>query len=149
MEDDYLTPIIAPFSPPEQKRAETQQQFSKVLRLTVSDLLPWKFLIARELRGTKKLSDLKQYYPEHYKKDIASKLIHLLHMEQEGKLALKQEEHFAEITIDPIETDNDSAFTIMDRYGENYSFDWQTLSDAQQNKIIADIKKHSVICKTA
>jgi hypothetical protein len=149
IEEDYLTPIIAPFSPPEQKREETQQQFSQVLRLTISDLLPWEFLISGELKRTIKLTDFKQYYLEDYKKDIASKLIHLLHMEQEGKLALKQEGHFAEITIEPVEIDNDSTFTIKDQHGETYSFDWQTLSDAQKNKVIGDIKEHRVICKTA
>lgn len=147
--EDYLTPIVAPFSPPEQKREDTQQKFRRLLRLTISDLLPWKLLINSELKGTKRLKDLKQFYPEDYKRDIASKLIHLLQMEQEGKLALKQEGHFAEITIEPIEIDNDSAFTIKDQHGEDYCFDWRTLTDTQKNKVIADIKEHRVICKTA
>ncbi len=40
----FLTPIIAPFSPKEQQRAETNLEFQQGRELSISNLLPWPAL---------------------------------------------------------------------------------------------------------
>ena len=146
IEEDFITPILAPFSPPEIRKELTELEFKQALGLSVSDLLPWKLLITSELTETKKLSDLNQYYDDS-KKDTASKLIHLLHLEQEGKLTMNQEETFSDIIIEPLKTNHEKSITIKDQQGRDYQFDWQYLSGAQKNKVIADIKDHRIICR--
>ena len=41
----FLNPIIAPFSPKEQQRAETNLEFQQGMELSISNLLPWQALI--------------------------------------------------------------------------------------------------------
>lgn len=144
---DFIDPIISPFSPLEQHKEETRRQFLQVFSLSVSDLMPWQIMISAELTETKKFESIKKYHSD-LRMDTASKIIHLLQMETEGKIILIQEQPFSDITIEPIEISDETEITIKDRQGRDYNFDWQTLSENQRNKIVSDIKDHKIICKT-
>jgi len=142
---DFLSPIISPFSPIEQTRQETLRLFEQARALTLSNRLPYRILITDELTESKKLNALKSYADK--KQDKIAKLQNLLQMEMEGKIRLSQDEHFGEITIKPLDTNREQNITIKDQQGETYQFDWQDLSDAQRNKVIADIKDNRILCK--
>ena len=145
----FIPPIISPFSPPEQHKAQTKQEFLRALALPVSDLLPWKPILQTELINAKKLTDLRTYYEDSSKKDTASKLIHLLEMEKQGRIAINQEEAFGDITIKPLENPSGTAILVTDQQGKNYEFDWQHIGDNQRAKIIRDIKAHKILCRQA
>jgi hypothetical protein len=146
----FLTPIIAPFSPKEQRRAETNLEFQQGRELSISNLLPWQVLIASEFNSKDliKLTELKTYAEENPKSDTVAKLQHLLQMETEGKIALQQAEPYGEISIASIDPDQESSIIVKDQSGRHYDFDWCDLSDAQRNKVIADIKSNKILCKT-
>ena len=145
---DFIVPIAAPFSPPEQHKEKTRQQFLQSLSFPVSGLLPWKLLITTELTKTKKLRDLEDYCPDK-RLDFACKIMHLLQMETEGKIRITQEKPFGDITLESLEKLQDTSITVTDQLGTNYDFDWQNLTDGQRKKIISDIHKHRILCKTA
>ena len=146
-----LTPILAPFSPVEQKKADVQQRFYRAYDLSISDMLPWKFLLAYNLTSSRCFADLTVHYPENRKKDIVSKLIHLLHMESDGEVSLIQSAPFGNIIIEPDsrlqENIADCIMVINDKYGDSYHFDWHHLTDIQRKKIIDDIKSNKILCK--
>ncbi len=132
---------------------EIRQRFCQALNLSISDLLPWKFLMTFSLSRTRNLSDLPVHYPENRKKDIVSKLIHLLHMEADDEVSLTQTAPFGEIIIEPNPKLRERTFertvTIIDKHGETYEFDWQQLTVAQRTRVIADIKGNKILCKVA
>ncbi len=145
---DFIVPIAAPFSPPEQHKEKTRQQFLQSLSFPVSGLLPWKLLITTELTKTKKLRDLEEYCSDK-RIDSACKIIHLLQMETEGKVRLIQEEPFGDITLESTGELQNASITVTDEYGKNYEFDWRHITDGQRKKIITDIHKHRILCRTA
>ena len=145
---NFLFPIISPFSPVEQDKFETLQEFKRALFLNVSDLLPWRLLLCGEIKKTTLLSGLRTRYREDRKKDIVSKLMHLLQMQADGNVLLTQDRPFADITIEPVEMEDNTLITVKDRQGRSYGFDWQMLSQAQQDKIVADIKANKIIYKS-
>ena len=145
---DFLTPIIAPFSPIEVSRQETLRLFEQARVTSISNRLPYRILITSELtesNQSKTLNELKQYTTP--KEDKIAKLQNLLQMEMEGYVTLHQNHPFGEIEIEPVDTDQEQNITIKDQQGETYHFDWQDLSDAQRNKVIADIKDNRILCK--
>jgi hypothetical protein len=141
---DFLTPIVSHFSPMEQLRRDTLNLFEQARTLSITNLLPWRLLIISDLSGPKTLTDLTEYADDRQDKD--SKLIHLLHLEMEGKVKLTQKKPFGEIQIERL-CNGDAAITIKDKQGLEYHFDWQDISDAQRNKVIADIKDRRILCK--
>jgi len=147
--EDFITPIIAPFSPPEQQKAETERQFKQARTLSPSNLLPWTLILSNEIKEPTFFSQLKTYYPENRKQDVVSKLTHLLHLTQEKKVTLHQANHFEDIMIEPIDTDQDQEIRIKDITGQNYAFDWHQLSDQQKSKLVADLKENRILCRTA
>jgi len=148
LQENFLIPIIAPFSPKEQHKAETIHQFQQARTMSISNLLPWKLLLSTELTSAKHFKDLKAYCPT--KNDKASKLIHLMQMETDRKVKLRQDEPFGDILIKPLDIiDQEQNITIKDQNGKSYNFAWQELSDNQRSKIIADIKANQILCKTA
>ena len=142
---DFLSPIISPFSPIEQTRQETLRLFDQARAMTLSNRLPYRILITYELTEPKKLNELKPYTTP--KQDKIAKLQNLLQMEMEGKLKLNQYKPFGDITIEPLDMDREQSIIIKDQQGETYHFDWQDLSNAQRNKVIADIKDNRILCK--
>lgn len=123
-----------------------------------------------------RLTDFKTYYQENKKTDIASKLIHLLQLEKENKIHLSQSEPFGAVNIS-LENYTDSTplfsnqhpegpdtyqskisqsnsninseIQIKDKSGKTYpEIDWRNLSNAQRNKVVADIKNNEIICKS-
>jgi len=145
----FIVPIASPFSPPEQHKEKTRQKFLQSLSFPVSDLLPWKLLITTELTKTKKLRDLEDYCPDKCL-DSACKIIHLLQMETEGKIRLTQENPFGDITLESIgRKPQNASITVTDQLGKNYDFVWENLTNGQRKKIITDIHKHRILCKTA
>jgi hypothetical protein len=147
--DGFLSPIVAPFCPKAHHKVEIQREFQQALSLSVSDLFPWKLLILSELDQSKCFTALTVYYPDNRKKDIVSKLMHLLQMEADGMLKLTQEEHLGEITIEPLEKDPENIIEIKDRHGLDYRFNWNDLSGNQKDKILCDIRANKIICKKA
>jgi len=141
---DFLAPIVSPFSPIEQLRRNTLKLFEQARTLSISNLLPWRLLIISELSEPKTLTDLTEYVEG--KQDKVSKLINLLHLEMEGKINLTQKEQFDEIHIERVQEEK-TEIIIRDRQGMEYHFDWHYLSDAQRNKVIADIKDRKILCK--
>lgn len=144
----FIVSIASPFSPPEQHKEETRQKFLQSLSFPVSDLLPWKLLLTTELTKTKKLRDLEDYCSDK-RLDLTCKIMHLLQMESEGKISLTQEAPFGDITLESLEKPQNACITVTDQLGANYDFDWQDLTDGQRKKIISDIHKHRILCKTA
>jgi hypothetical protein len=144
--EDFIVPIISPFSPPEQHKEETKQQFLRAFNRSISDLLPWKLLISNELNETTKFNNLKTYYSEK-RMDTASKIIHLLQMESVGEIKLIQGKSFGNIYIEPIETQSETEIIITDRHGKDYHFEWQALSENQRNKIVKDIANYEILYK--
>lgn len=144
---DFLAPIISPFSPPEMTRQETLQLFEQSRTMSLSNRLPWEILIISDLTVRRSFDDLTAYCPP--KIDKVSKLLHLLQMETDGKIKLNQEEPFGDISIEPLDLPESQDITIKDQQGQEYNFDWQDLSDAQRNKVIADIKENKILCKVA
>jgi len=144
----FIVPITSPFSPPEQHKEKTRQKFHQSLSFPVSDLLPWKLLITTELNKTKKLRDLEDYC-SNKRLDSACKIMHLLQMETEGKISITQEKPFGDITLESLKKPQDTSITVTDQLGKNYDFDWQNLTDGQRKRIISDINKHRILCKTA
>ena len=141
---DFLTPIVSPFSPMEQLRRDTFKLFKQAGTLSISNLLPWRLLIISDLSEPKTFTDLTEYADD--RQDKVSKLIHLLHLEMEGKVKLTQKKPFGEIQIERL-CDEDAAITIKDKQGLEYHFDWQDLNDAQRNKVIADLKERKILFK--
>jgi len=149
---NFIAPIISSFSPPEQRKVETQLQFQQALSLSVSDLLPWKLLLMAELseiQQTKRLTELKTHYPEDKKKDIVSKFIHLLELEKEGEVTTGQEKPFGDITIRLSQPQIEATITVTDQHGFDYTFEWFELGANQKAKIIDDIKTYKILCKRA
>jgi chromatin segregation and condensation protein Rec8/ScpA/Scc1 (kleisin family) len=146
----FLTPIIAPFSPKEQQRAETKSEFQQARELSISNLLPWQVLIMAEFNSKVLLrfTDLKIYVQENPKSETIAKIQHLLQMETEGQIKIQQAEPYGEISIECIDPDQESTITVKDQSGRHYEFDWCGLSDPQKNKVIADIKSNKILCKT-
>ena len=140
---DFLTSIISPFSPVEQKRQETLMIFESANSLSMTDRLPWKALIASELTGeSKTLNDLTIYIDKGA--DRIAKLQILLQMDMEGSVIISQNEQFGNITISPVEVD-DTNIKIKDQQGNTHAFDWQDLSENQRNKILADLRINKIV----
>ena len=144
----FILPIVSPFSPLEQHKEKTRQQFLQSLSFPVADLLPWKLLITSELAKTKKFKDLEKYCSEK-RLDATCKIMHLLQMESEGKISITQEKPFGDLMLESLKKEQEGCITVTDEHGKDYRFDWQDLSRDQQKKIISDIYKHRILCKTA
>jgi len=144
---DFITPIISPFSPPEQHKIETEQAFRQALSASISDLLPWKLFLMSDLREAKKFTEFKIYYPENRKRDTVSKLMHFLELEKEQRLIINQDEPFGDIVIEPTDAQTKAIIRVKDQEGHDYFFDWLTLTDNQRKKIMDDIKANKIISR--
>ncbi|MBC8419024.1 MAG: hypothetical protein H8E10_10565 [Desulfobacterales bacterium] len=129
----FIVPIVSPFSPPEQQKEKTRQQFLQSRSFPVADLLPWKLFISSELTTTKKLEDLEQYCSER-RLDLTCEIMHLLEMESEGKISITQEKPFGELTLESLQKEQEGYITVTDEHGKDYRFDWQDLSGDQRKK---------------
>ncbi|VBB44937.1 hypothetical protein TRIP_B350108 [uncultured Desulfatiglans sp.] len=144
---DFITPIISPFSPPEQHKKETEQAFRQALSASISDRLPWRLFLMSDLAEAKKFAEFKTYYPENRKKDTVSKLMHFLELEKEERLIINQDEPFGDIVIEPTDAQTKAIICVKDQEGHDYFFDWLTLTDNQRKKIIDDIKANKIISR--
>jgi hypothetical protein len=145
----FITPIVSPFSPPEQHKKETEQAFRQALSTSISDRLPWRLFLMSDLAEAKKFAEFKTYYPENRKKDTVSKLMHLLELEKEQRLIINQDEPFGDIIIEPTDVQTKAIIRVKDQEGHDYFFDWLTLTDNQRQKIIDDIKANKIISRQA
>jgi len=147
---DYLSAILSPFSPKEQIRLVTIRQLEQSRTQSPSNLIPWKAILSSEIDSEKDFSDLPSYIPENIGLDTVAKLQHLLQLETDGLILTTQEEPFGRIVMAPQMSDPiplGPAFTIIDSDGTIYRFNWKTLSDAQKNKVIADIKAGRILAR--
>jgi len=211
--EDYISPLLESYSPIAEHKRNIRQEFIQSLSQSISNLLPWRTILLSEISeslnrsqsDSLSLSSLQIYYEEDKKKDIASKLMHLLQLDKDGDITISQSEPFGEISvsipslagIDSIKTntnintyienknppdsysnthnpveecryafqtnrflslegselsnkhliDYPSDINIQDTDGNTYLFDWKQLSNAQRNKVIADIKSNKILCK--
>ena len=165
--NNNVASILSHFSPQAQHQRETQHEFYQALRIAISNLLPWRTILMTDINETvsnkpnqtMKLSDFKTYI-EDEKTDTTSKLIHLLQLETDGQIQLSQSEPFGEISIsqnnihqhDSFKNSNPlsegSDILIKDKQGNTYpQIDWRELSNAQRNKVVADLKQNKILCK--
>ena len=174
---NYLAPVLQTYSPSEEHKRNTHQDFMQALSTSLSNLLPWRIILMTEIRehtsnnNTMTFEDFQTHYPEDRKKDITAKLIHLLLLESEGYLELSQKEPFGEISVSKpfmqtqLSRDGkisikmsprsgsityqqiDAEIQIKDQHGNTFQTDWQILSNAQRNKLVEDIKNNRIICK--
>ena len=144
--------ILTPFSPIEQHRAETNMEFKQTLEMHLSNLLPWRLLLADQLHDIYETSfnALTPIIKSDPKADKISKFQHLLQMDKDGEITLQQETPEDDIQIIPTSRNliQDQEIIIKDRSGKTCEFDWTDLSDAQQNKVITDTIERKIICKT-
>ena len=165
--------ILSSFSPQAEHQRETQQEFNQALSIAISNLLPWRTILMTDINETisnkpnqtMTLSDFKTYC-EDEKTDTTSKLIHLLQLETDGQIQLSQSEPFGEINITqnishtstkPDSFQNNkpniifsegSDILIKDSDGKTYPpIDWRELSNAQRDKVVADLKQNKILCK--
>ena len=94
------------------------------------------------------MDDLKIYITENKKLDTISKFQHLLQLEMDGDICLKQVDHAGQIQIIPRSANQKSAITIKDKSGQSYNFDWSSLNFAQRDKIITDIIERKILCRS-
>lgn len=145
-----LAEIVAPFSPPEQLRTKTEEQFRKARDRPPSSILPWNTILANSIRPDQNqtFNKLPQYLPSG-KADIVAKLMHLLQMETDQELSMVQHEPFGKIEINltggQIQSSKGS-IVIKDQQGNTCKIEWQDLSDAQRDKVIADLINYEIIC---
>ena len=147
---DHLTAILSPFSPKEQTRLVTIRQLEQSQTQSPSNLIPWKAILSSEIDSEKDFSDLPSYISENIGLDTVAKLQHLLQLETDGLILTTQEEPFGRIVMAPQMSDPiplGPSFTIIDSDGAIYRFNWKTLSDAQKNKVIADIKAGRILVR--
>ena len=148
IDTSFLSDIVSRFSPIEKHRAETVFEFNQACKSSISNLLPWQIIIAFELskNGHTALNELKIFVPRDKKLDKISKFIHLLQMENDGAVKLKQVEHAGKIQIIKKNGNVTSTVKIKDKSGQCYDFDWNFLNDRQQEKIIADVMRRKILC---
>ena len=164
--------ILSHFSPQAEHQRETQQEFHQALKISIANLLPWRTILMTDINETisnkpnqtMTLSDFKTYC-EDEKTDTTSKLIHLLQLETDGQIQLSQSEPFGEINItqnishtnihqhDSFKNSNPlisegSDILIKDKQGNTYpQIGWRELSNAQRDKVVADLKQNKILCK--
>ncbi|MBC2714943.1 MAG: segregation/condensation protein A [Desulfobacteraceae bacterium] len=148
-QNGFIEPIISVFTPVEQHRREIEQLFFQAKMSSISHLLPWRLLILAELIkcDCKNLGELKTYYHEDERRDRVLKFIHLLDLENNGEIALTQDEPFGDIAIQSQRIEHQTNINITDQHGKDYQYDWIDLNKNQQTKIIDDIKQHRIVCK--
>ena len=150
IDTSFLSDIVSRFSPIEKHRAETVFEFNQACKSSISNLLPWQIIIAFELskKGYTALNELKIFVPRDKKLDKISKFIHLLQMENDGEVTLKQVEHAGNILIIKKHVNKKSVIKIKDKSGQCYNFDWNLLNDKQQDKIITDVMRRKILCRS-
>lgn len=144
--NDFLLPIIKPFSRPEQTKMDLERKLLKAMDLSVSFLLPWRVILTSDTRSEKSFSDLKTYLPEDKKMDKICKLMNLLQLENDGVISLIQKEQFEDIEIQP-KSWAQTQISIKDRQGNEWDQDWFDLCGEEKNKMIEKIKSRQIICK--
>ncbi|MFC1863910.1 hypothetical protein ACFL1Z_08170, partial [Thermodesulfobacteriota bacterium] len=146
----FITDLVTPFSPTGQHMAKVALEFTHALKLSISNLLPWKLLIIADIRaGVGFFSDLTPYYTRDLKTDRIAKLQNVLQMANDGEINLEQETHNGDIKLTSLELKSNTEIIIKDRAGKEIYRDWvHDLSDAQRNMVIADAIERKIICKT-
>jgi hypothetical protein len=147
-----LAEIVAPFSPPEVLKAETQAKFQKARARPVLSILPWGTILAATIRTNQTFDKIPQYHPST-KKDKVAKLMTLLQMETDQALSLVQQEPFGEIEIENNQLCSENQATlgiviIKDRSGATCELKWLQLSYGQRKKVVADLINYEIICIT-
>lgn len=143
---DGLAAVFGPFSHSAEHARQLSQEFQAVREMSVSETLPWRTVLRSELHTQRLFRDLPTLH-EDPRKDRVARFCHLLHMDHAGEVELEQDET-GEITIRPRQHHEHNTLTIKDRQGNELRLDWDALSDAQREKVIADAGKNRIICKT-
>jgi hypothetical protein len=146
--DDFLFPIIKPFSRYEQSRMNLENDFLKVMDFSLSHILPWRVMLTSDIKGEKKFSDLKIYIPEDEKMDKICKLMNLLQLENDGIISLYQKKPFEDFEIQ-IKSTLHTQISIKDRQGNEWDQNWFDLCCEEKNRMIEKIKLRQIICKQA
>ena len=151
----FMEGIVSPFSRKEQHQRETLRQFSIAASMPLSMLIPWKTILRSQFLDApqQSLSHIEIYAHSAQevgvmKTEKVSVLIHLLELASAGEIALYQEEHFGEISIQKKAVRDETEIMIIDTHGFDYRLDWQKLNPVQRSKIIKDIRNNTVFCKS-
>jgi hypothetical protein len=151
--NQLILSILTQFSPMETQRIETKNEFFQALQMHISNLLPWRFLIADQIKGQDRVTfnSLPSIIKTHPKADKISKFQHLLQMDKDGEITLEQLDSNEPIQIIPTSSNivQEPEIIIKDQSGLTYEFNWQVLSNVQRNKVIADAVKRKIILKKA
>jgi hypothetical protein len=109
-----------------------------------SHLLPWRVIIADDIRnGATDFNSLSKVI-EDSKQDTTLKFQHMLELAHHGEIEITQSESFGDITITQIE-DRHKTVTVKDRDGQEYEISWTDLTDTQRYKVIQDLKNGRVV----
>lgn len=146
-DQDGLAAVFGPFSHSAENARQVAQEFQAVRSMSVSETLPWRTVLRAELRHQSLFRDLPTIHQEDLRRDRVDQFRHLLHMDHAGEVELEQDES-GEITIRPREHREENHIIIKDQAGNELCVDWDALSDAQRQKVIADAVKNRIICKT-
>ena len=148
LNDDVLSFLLKPFSPVEQAKRETEQQFCFAEKLSPSEFLPWGIILRQQIKNKMNFDDLPQYLPDKTE-DRTAKFINLLYLESDGHIKIYQYEPFGQVSIQPktIDAEPEGSFIIKDRGGSESTIDWGSISDAQRDKVIADSLNKKILCK--
>ena len=106
-------------------------------------MLPWKAIIISELTktGSTTLNDMMIYVSKSKTLDSISKFQHLLQMDMNGEINLKQVVHAGQIQIIRKSKNLKTTISIKDKSGQLYNFDWPSLNNAQETKSLLILLK--------
>lgn len=137
--------LLAPFSPQAHQHRELAREFAKLTERYPEHLIPWRAILLSQ-GETKTFEDLPRFTESRLAK--TTQFLHLLHLSNEGKVDLEQEEHFESITVTPTHDEHEVPVSVTTQNGQTHHIDWRGLSDDQRNKVIADSLRHRIICKS-
>lgn len=143
---NFLTPIIKPFSCFEQTRIKLEKEFLQIKDISVSYLLPWRAILASEIKNKRKFSCLKVYLSEDRKTDKVCKLMALLHLENEGRIHMTQTEPFHDLKIQA-ESLSPFQLSFKDQDGKEWEQDWLQADSEEKDRLIDKIKSRQVVCR--
>ncbi|GBC64176.1 hypothetical protein DENIS_5194 [Desulfonema ishimotonii] len=144
--NNFLFPIVQPFSKSERNRNELEKEFIRFAGSSVLSLLPWRAMILSSINETKKFSEIESYLPENPKADNVCKFMNLLQLSSEGIVSLSQEKPFEDVEI-KMESGASTNVVLKDRSGNEWREDWQELRRGEKAQRLDQIKSHQVICR--
>ena len=140
-----ISVFTEPFSSKAREKIEFDEKLREVRRIGLSRLLPWRQILATEIRGGRRRLGATAPIISDQRKDIIFKFQQLLEFAHEQKIELSQDIMFGEIYMKPLVEGIPSEFTLKDRLGREYLIDWSDLTQNQRKKITTDLQQNRVL----